>query len=764
MRSFEYSRSFKNRISWRLVRLSVTILIFPVLSFALNDSPQTFTLDGQLLIKGSTAPLLDTNVKITVQVLNPSATCVLYEEQQTVNTRDSNGYFTIYVGSNVGAGKRTVNDPGRSMNQIFQNTSGIVANSAAGQTCAGGAYMPVPGAVRYFRVVVTPSSTLLPDTLTPDIVIDAVPQALVAQSVQGLERANILQTAVTASTALTQPNLEALFTTSAYPNLQSILAGNFMRTDASGAALPSYASNPSSPTNGEVWFDSTTGEVKYKNASGVQVVGAVGGGTISSLTVGSSMSLNGSVAATISNGAATMDLANSGISAGTYTKLTVDMKGRATAGVVSLVEADIPTLTLGGKVSGDAITSGAISGSTAINTSGNLFSAGMISGASLQTANLRVSGGSIGIGMPTPSLALDISGGLRVGQGPVVTTALSGAHLATDTTLNVANTNNYPKAGMLVVNGTEVVSYTGTTPTSFTGVTRGLQGTTASALASGVSTEGWLFGAVTGPAAIPRFVVTASNGVGVGAVPPSWLGNSSLYTAGQIFAQTGIVVGTANAYKFGTSSSQIVGNGVTSASDYIYFKTNVSERMRIDGVGRVGMGISNPTTALQVSGEIAPAVDNNSSLGDASLRFTAVYAVNGTIQTSDARLKTNISDSDLGLQFIRRLRPVSYNWNSGADSNLHYGLIAQEAEQAVLESRASSNAGSSSAPIVDHDEKTDRYGIRYAELISPVIKAVQEIYEMVTGIQAENERLRNENAEIRARLERLERVLNSRDR
>jgi hypothetical protein len=366
--------------------------------------------------------------------------------------------------------------------------------------------------------------------------------------------------------------------------------------------------------------------------------------------------------------------------------------------------------------------------------------------------------GSVALGLPSPSLALDISGTLRVGQGPVLNTTINGAHLATDTTLNVLNTNNYPSSGMLVINGSEIASYTGTTPTSFTGVTRGLHGTTALALATGVSTEGWLFGAATGPTATPRLVVTSSNGVGVGGVPPVWLGNGGLYVASQIFSQTGYVVGTANAYKFGTSSSQIVGNGVTSAADYIYFKTNVNERMRIDGVGRVGIGISNPTTALQVSGEIAPAVDNNSSLGDASLRFTAVYAVNGTIQTSDARLKKNIQNSDLGLQFIQKLRPVSYNWNSGPDANLHYGLIAQETEQAVLESRSPSNV-SSTAPIVDHDEKTDRYGIRYAELISPLIKAVQEVYEQVTGLRAENEKLQKENAAIKARLDRLEKIL-----
>ncbi len=380
-------------------------LLNPLSAFAANESPQTFTLDGQLFRAGTSTPLLDSAVKIKVQILNPAATCLLYEEEQTTNTTTSDGRFTIYVGSATGAAKRTVNDPGRTMTQIFQNMSSVSANSVPGQTCAGGLYSPLLGDIRYFRLIVTPSASNAPNTLTPDIVMDTVPQALVAQSVQGLERTGILQVNTSGSTALNQANLEAAFTTPAYANLQSILAGNFIKTDASGAALPAYASNPAGVSNGEIWFDSTTGEIKYKNAAGVQVVGAsAGGGGISSLTVGSSMSVNGTVAGTISS-AGTIDLSNTGVSSGTYTKVTVDTKGRVTAGTISLVEADIPNLTVAGKVSGNTITSGTISGSAAINSSGNLITTGTVSGLTVQATNLRVYNGTNYIQFVAPTLA-----------------------------------------------------------------------------------------------------------------------------------------------------------------------------------------------------------------------------------------------------------------------------------------------------------------------------------------------------------------------
>ena len=52
-----------------------------------------------------------------------------------------------------------------------------------------------------------------------------------------------------------------------------------------------------------------------------------------------------------------------------------------------------------------------------------------------------------------------------------------------------------------------------------------------------------------------------------------------------------------------------------------------------------------------------PTVDNQCSLGSGALRWTAVYAANGTIQTSDRNAKDEIQDTPLGLDFINGLTP-----------------------------------------------------------------------------------------------------------
>lgn len=195
-------------------------------------------------------------------------------------------------------------------------------------------------------------------------------------------------------------------------------------------------------------------------------------------------------------------------------------------------------------------------------------------------------------------------------------------------------------------------------------------------------------------------------------------------------------------------------------------------RMSVDYSGYVGIGTTSPQTMLQVAGVISPATNNSYTLGSASYRFTEVYATNGVINTSDRREKKDIFNTDLGLDFINNLRPVSYRWNTGVDSNVHYGLIAQEAEKVLLDSGKVEKTS-----IVTYDETIDRYGVRYSELISPIIKAIQELYSKMVGmdreiaslktdsdskisrLEMENEKLKNENEQIKERLDQIENAL-----
>ena len=134
-----------------------SLMLAAASAFANGEAAQTFTLDGRLYADAaSTTALTDPDVTITLQVLNPTQNCILYEETQShFNAAIGNGYFTLQVGSAIGAGKRSSLDSAHAMSLVYSNT----AASISGRTLGGGActYSPAAGDVRTVRMLVTPS-------------------------------------------------------------------------------------------------------------------------------------------------------------------------------------------------------------------------------------------------------------------------------------------------------------------------------------------------------------------------------------------------------------------------------------------------------------------------------------------------------------------------------------------------------------------------------------------------------------------------------
>ena len=134
---------------------------------------------------------------------------------------------------------------------------------------------------------------------------------------------------------------------------------------------------------------------------------------------------------------------------------------------------------------------------------------------------------------------------------------------------------------------------------------------------------------------------------------------------------------------------------------------------------------------------------------------------------SDRRLKNNISGSDLGLDFINNLNPVSYILNDDAEGKPRYGLIAQEVSESLasvgkhtdefsgfkrdeLYTSGSSESGSKVitktkkeiennrarwGSIDDWEYSDDTLKLGYMEFISPMIKAIQELSDKVTQLE-----------------------------
>lgn len=154
----------------------------------------------------------------------------------------------------------------------------------------------------------------------------------------------------------------------------------------------------------------------------------------------------------------------------------------------------------------------------------------------------------------------------------------------------------------------------------------------------------------------------------------------------------------------------------------------------------------------------------------------AVTSINGAVNftvVSDERFKKQVAEDVHGLDFIMKLRPVTYYYDVRAmdrfieggprkdhDGNIkeysaeelssiaskekikYTGFIAQEVEKAAQEL----NYDFSGVDAPDNDR--DPYGLRYSEFVVPLVKAVQEQQQQLLLQQKQIEDLQRQNAEL----------------
>ena len=144
-------------------------------------------------------------------------------------------------------------------------------------------------------------------------------------------------------------------------------------------------------------------------------------------------------------------------------------------------------------------------------------------------------------------------------------------------------------------------------------------------------------------------------------------------------------------------------------------------------------------------GHFSSNANGSHDLGFSGSRWRNLY-LSGSVTSSDKNEKNTITKSDLGLDFIKKLNPVSFKWNKETlDDKTHYGLIAQEVEETILNmGKKLEDFGAVDKPTtqeegkdyaVTKDESTNM-GLNYTELIAPLIKAVQELTAKVEALEA----------------------------
>jgi hypothetical protein len=122
---------------------------------------------------------------------------------------------------------------------------------------------------------------------------------------------------------------------------------------------------------------------------------------------------------------------------------------------------------------------------------------------------------------------------------------------------------------------------------------------------------------------------------------------------------------------------------------------------------------------------------------------------------SDLRLKENVQESILGLDFIKDVNPVQFEFidkTNPHNKGLQFGVIAQQLEQAMISNGVDGDNGIVYIPNLSPEEggsEENYYLVNHEQLISPLIKAVQEL-------SSRNEFLETKISELESRITELE--------
>jgi len=150
--------------------------------------------------------------------------------------------------------------------------------------------------------------------------------------------------------------------------------------------------------------------------------------------------------------------------------------------------------------------------------------------------------------------------------------------------------------------------------------------------------------------------------------------------------------------------------------------------------------------------QVTPDVDATYNLGSLTKRWKNVYTENGVVNTSDIRLKEAIKPSRYGLKEFIALEPVTFKWKEEKvngfvvpdnEKEAKLGFIAQEVQKILPEVVVGHQWKEyEENPGVLVKEKSERLGMRYNDLISVAIKAIQEQQEKIEKLKANNLKLK----------------------
>ena len=227
-------------------------------------------------------------------------------------------------------------------------------------------------------------------------------------------------------------------------------------------------------------------------------------------------------------------------------------------------------------------------------------------------------------------------------------------------------------------------------------------------------------------------LLATANGIGTGIDVRHLGGGPALNVTGRTNLSGDINITTQTISNLTAGNSNKLGN--VSASSYLRTNATAADSNELGGVP---------------SSQWARTFPGNTGIANAAgagLNINITGSLSATVRTrgtsnfmyieniSDENLKTNIHPEYLGLDFITSIEPKTFEMKSNPGVTCH-GVIAQDMQKLL------NNANDNLVQI----NGDDTLGFDYNGIVSPLIKSIQELKEMVTALQEEVNNLKKQH-------------------
>lgn len=139
------------------------------------------------------------------------------------------------------------------------------------------------------------------------------------------------------------------------------------------------------------------------------------------------------------------------------------------------------------------------------------------------------------------------------------------------------------------------------------------------------------------------------------------------------------------------------------------------------------------TNSCAIGAGTIVSTSNTIQLGNS--KITSLCCEVNLTTPSDKRQQICVIENVPGIEFINRLRPITYRSLKGEQRICKTGFIGQEVRAAAQQ--VDYNFNGISIP----EEKTDNYGLSYSLFVVPLVKAVQEQQKMIQLLQKQIQEL-----------------------